>query len=101
GVECCTSQVRLILDPRRLLLAVRDSGQGYDHSHALAAARECAREAREFVPTAGKSLPEHRPVGGLTRILRDVDRVEFNRQGNEVVLTKYRPRVVKEVPTAV
>ncbi|MFB3065576.1 MAG: hypothetical protein ACE10D_03580 [Planctomycetota bacterium] len=42
--------------------------------------------------------PENNAVGGLARILRDVDRIEFNRNGNEIVITKYRPRVLVEDP---
>lgn len=98
GIECCTIQVRLILDPRRLLLAVRDSGKGYDHSSVLANAREAGNAQRDFTPSVGAVLPENNAVGGLARILRDVDRIEFNRNGNEIVITKYRPRVLVEDP---
>ena len=54
SVECCTIQVRLILDPRRLVLAVRDTGEGFDHASLLSAARGSL--GREASSSASKHL---------------------------------------------
>jgi len=97
GVECCTIAAQLILDPRRLVIAVRDTGAGFDHASALAAAR--ARRGRDgdadALVKAAEALRTRRGAeareGGLAQMLKLVDRVEYNRQGNEVVLTKFRP----------
>jgi len=103
AVECCTIGVRVILDPRRLVLAVRDSGSGFDHAAALAAAR-ARRPGRESsssdhllrAAAALKTRKGPSEEGGLGRLLGLVDRVEFNRAGNEVVLTKLRPEARPE-----
>ncbi|MCZ6786438.1 MAG: ATP-binding protein [Planctomycetota bacterium] len=100
NVECCTLQVRLILDPRRLVLDVRDTGEGFDHASVLSAARgslgrgEASSSARHLLKAAN-ALRTRRggpAEGGLARMLTLVDRIDFNRVGNEVVLTKFRPR---------
>ncbi|MGH7162778.1 MAG: ATP-binding protein [Planctomycetota bacterium] len=98
GVECCTIGVRLILDSRRLVLAVRDSGAGFDHAAGLAAARERkgnGASSAEHLHRAAQALKTRRggvaQDGGIARILKVVDRVEFNRAGNEIVISKFRP----------
>ncbi len=98
AVECCTISVRIILDPRRLVMAVRDSGGGFDHPAILAAAR-ASRPNRETgssdhllrAAAALKNRKGPAREGGMSRILKLVDRIEFNRLGNEVVMTKFRP----------
>ena len=100
SVECCTIQVRLILDPRRLVLAVRDTGEGFDHASLLSAARgslgrEASSSASKHLLKAADALRTRRgdpAEGGLARMLTLVDRMDFNRVGNEVVLTKFRPQ---------
>ena len=101
SVECCTIQVRLILDPRRLVLAVRDTGEGFDHASVLSAARgslgrgEASSSASKHLLKAADALRTRRggaAEGGLARMLTLIDRMDFNRVGNEVVLTKFRPR---------
>jgi anti-sigma regulatory factor (Ser/Thr protein kinase) len=91
-IECCTIGVRMILDPKRLVLVVRDSGEGFDHAATLAA----ARGARVPVGVAAGSAPQFRrgdpAQGGIARMFTLVDRLDYNRTGNEVVLTKARPR---------
>jgi len=96
NTDCCTITTRMILDRKRLVLAVRDTGNGFDHATALAAARGRAsrarttdplRKAADLLTRRGTDAKE----GGLARILELVDRVEFNKAGNEVVLTKRRP----------
>lgn len=97
NVECCTIVTRMILDPRRLVLAVRDTGEGFDHAAALAAARRVKRKAGKKDPLAkaAAALKTRRrrdaTQGGIARMLELVDRVDYNRKGNEVVLTKFRP----------
>jgi anti-sigma regulatory factor (Ser/Thr protein kinase) len=94
-VECCTIELRMILDPRRLVLAVRDSGEGFNHAAALSAVRGIAnRASHDPLARAAAALKSRRGdprEGGLGRMLKLVDRVEFNRVGNEVVLTKFLP----------
>lgn len=94
-VECCTIEMRMILDPRRLVLAVRDSGEGFNHAAALSAVRGIAnRSSQDPLARAAAALKSRRgdaKEGGLGRMLKLVDRVEFNRIGNEVVLTKFLP----------
>ncbi len=94
-VECCTIELRMILDPRRLVLAVRDSGDGFNHAAALSAVRGVAnRASHDPLARAAAALKSRRgdaKEGGLGRMLKLVDRVEFNRAGNEVVLTKFLP----------
>jgi anti-sigma regulatory factor (Ser/Thr protein kinase)/CheY-like chemotaxis protein len=94
-VECCTIELRMILDPRRLVLAVRDSGEGFNHAAALSAVRGIAnRSSHDPLARAAAALKSRRgdaKEGGLGRMLKLVDRVEFNRVGNEVVLTKFLP----------
>jgi anti-sigma regulatory factor (Ser/Thr protein kinase) len=94
-VECCTIELRMILDPRRLVLAVRDSGEGFNHAAALSAVRGVAnRSSQDPLARAAAALKSRRgdaKEGGLGRMLKLVDRVEFNRVGNEVVLTKFLP----------
>jgi anti-sigma regulatory factor (Ser/Thr protein kinase) len=94
-VECCTIELRMILDPRRLVLAVRDSGEGFDHAAALSAVRGVAnRSSHDPLARAAAALRSRRgdaKEGGLGRMLKLMDRVEYNRVGNEVVLTKFLP----------
>lgn len=97
GVECCTIGLRMILDPRRLVLAVRDTGGGFDHVAVLAAvrARRVGKDAntKDHLLRAAQALRTRKGAGdegGIARALRLVDRVEFNRVGNEIVLTKFR-----------
>lgn len=99
NVECCTISVRMILDPRRLVISVRDTGAGFDHAAALAAARgrkKSENPAADHLLRAAQALRTRRggepQEGGIARMLRLVHRVEYNRQGNEVVLTKFRPQ---------
>jgi anti-sigma regulatory factor (Ser/Thr protein kinase) len=95
NVECCTIELRMILDPRRLVLAVRDSGEGFDHAAALSAVRGVAnRASQDPLARAAAALKSRRgdaKQGGIARMLKLVDRVEYNRAGNEVVLTKFLP----------
>jgi len=94
-LDCCTIQVRVILDPKRLVLAVRDTGKGFDHAAVLTAARGRKNRGADPLAKAAAALRTRRGnprEGGIARMLTLVDRVEFNRAGNQVVLTKFRPR---------
>lgn len=102
NVECCTISLRLVLDPKRLVLAVRDSGEGFDHSGVLNALR--GRGARTGDPLArAANLLSGRESGdresGIACMLRLVDRVDYNKTGNEVVLTKHLPDSEAETST--
>ncbi|MHC4958842.1 MAG: ATP-binding protein [Planctomycetota bacterium] len=96
-IDCCTISVHVLLDPRRLVLAVRDSGTGFDHHGTLLSARSRRHQKRDPLAKAQEALASgtrrgNEREGGITRMLKLVDRVEFNRSGNQVVLTKRRPR---------
>ncbi|MEE8104301.1 MAG: ATP-binding protein [Planctomycetota bacterium] len=93
SVDCCTIDVRMILDPRRLVVAVRDTGDGFDQAAALAAARG-SQKGNSHLARAAAALRTRRgdaADGGVARMLELMDRIEFNQRGNEVVLTKTRP----------
>jgi len=89
AIDCCTIDVRMILDPKRLVLVVRDSGHGFDHASAVAAARGTK------LPSGGPDRPRARRGdavnGGIATMFTLVDRLDYNRVGNELVLTKARP----------
>jgi anti-sigma regulatory factor (Ser/Thr protein kinase) len=99
GIECCAISAQVILDPRRLVVAVRDTGAGFDHAAVLTAARASRKRTdggeSDALLRAADALRTRRGSeareGGIAQMLRWMDRVEFNRQGNEVVLTKFRP----------
>ena len=93
-LDCCTIVVRVILDPKRLVIAVRDTGEGFEHAAALTAARGRKAKAKDPLAKAADALRTRRGSmreGGIARMLTLVDRVDYNRAGNEVVLTKQRP----------
>jgi len=77
-----TVSLRMLLDEERLVLAVRDAGPGFAYDRILPTARAAA---------ALPSRPGTREPG-LVAMLRVADAVDFNRRGNEVVLTRLRPR---------
>jgi anti-sigma regulatory factor (Ser/Thr protein kinase) len=68
--------IRLFLDDSRLVLAVRDSGDGFAHGAVID-------------PYAQAAMA---PEGGIARMIRLVDMVDYNAFGTEVVLTKLRRR---------
>ncbi|MEM8883240.1 MAG: ATP-binding protein [Planctomycetota bacterium] len=90
-IECCTIDVRMILDPKRLVLVVRDSGGGFDHAAAVAAARGSVLPDGD----APRGRTGDATQGGIARMFTLVDRLDFNRTGNELVITKTRPRKAK------
>ena len=93
-LDCCTIIVRIIMDPKRLVMAVRDTGEGFDHAAALTAARARKAKANDPLAKAAEALRTRRgsmSEGGIARMLTLVDRVDYNRVGNELVLTKQRP----------
>ncbi len=99
SVECCAIETRLLLDPKRVVLSVRDSGKGFDTAAALAAARtrrasRKSGESKDPLAKAAAALKSRRgdaKDGGIARMLQLMDRVDYNRQGTELVLTKNRP----------
>mgnify|MGYP001818107855 CR=1 FL=1 len=97
-VECCTIVVRLILDPKRLTIAVRDSGPGFDYAAVLNAVKGRAKRGAELTPALAKAAAALKTRtgdvdnSGIAHMLELVDHVDFNAQGNEVLLCKNRPR---------
>ena len=95
-IECCTIDVRMILDPKRLVLVVRDSGSGFDHAAAAAAAH--GAKVPVSVGAATDDAPRSRRgdalQGGIARMFKLVDRLDYNRAGNEVVLSKSLSRAL-------
>jgi len=92
-VECCTIDVRVILDPKRLMLVVRDTGDGFDHLSMLDAARSPVVRNAGLSSAAAqlRTRKGEAGTGGIARMIDLVDRLEYNRKGNEAVLTLYRP----------
>jgi len=95
-IECCTIDVRMILDPRRLMIVVRDTGDGFDHVSVLDAARSPVVRSSGLSGAAEqlRSRTGNVAEGGIARMYGLVDRLEYNRKGNEVVLTKFRPKLL-------
>ena len=54
-VECCTIVVRLILDPKRLTISVRDSGPGFDYAAVLNAVKGRVKRGAELTPALAKA----------------------------------------------
>ncbi|MDH3591930.1 MAG: ATP-binding protein [Planctomycetota bacterium] len=80
-------RVRVMLDATRLAMAVADEGTGFEHEAELFRARmQLARAAESRPRRRGPATGD----GGLVRMLRRVNRVDYNRVGNYIVLTKYR-----------
>lgn len=96
-VECCTIDVRMILDPKRLMLVVRDTGDGFDHPMVLDAARGPVARNGDLSGAVNQLRTRTGDVasGGIARMFELVDRLEYNRAGNEVVMTKFRPKALK------
>ncbi len=103
NIECCTITTRMILDSKRLVLAIRDTGPGFDYAAALAAARRRPSASGSGKQRGATALQKATAAltrrgadasdGGIGRMLGLVDRVEFNKVGNEIVLTKRRPKL--------
>ena len=76
--------VRVVRGDNRVVCCVRDQGKGFDFRQALEQGRrgDAIRAARERYESGG--------MGGLgiMLIVRCVDLVEFNEQGDEIALTK-------------
>ncbi len=79
-------RVQYLLDEQKATIVVRDEGDGFDsreyieskkNSDALDALRERIKKGE-------------RGGLGLVLMLRCLDRIEYNAQGNEVILTKFR-----------
>lgn len=79
-------RVRVMLDATRLAISVADDGAGFAHEAELFRARMLLAKRRE---NADQRRPIE-PSGGLLRMLSMMNRVDYNKAGNNVVLTKYR-----------
>lgn len=77
--------LRYILKPDKLIMRVTDQGEGFDYRAELRRKKEgtAVEEARARYKAGG--------YGGLgiMLMLKCVNKVEYNRKGNEVTLTKY------------
>lgn len=76
---------RYARDAYKAVALVQDAGPGFDYKEVLMKAREVGRrtEARE------KFLESGEKGSGVLLMLNNVDRVEYNREGNQVILTKF------------
>jgi len=102
-VECCTIVMRVMIDPQRLVMVVRDTGPGFDHASAQMTARSRRRSrsdsgdaslarAARALGSRSKRKDAGSPDTGLTRLHDLVDQVDFNAKGNELYLSKRLPR---------
>jgi len=97
-VECCTIAVRVILDPKRLTISVRDTGPGFDFPVVLNAVKARNKRGAEVTPALAKAAAALKTRtgdvdnSGIAHMLELVDHLDFNGQGNEILLCKNRPR---------
>ncbi len=75
---------RFVKDPYKVIGIVMDEGPGFDYRNILDKAKELGRNAKDT-----SELPQGIPGAGVLQMLWDVDKVEFNKEGNEIFLTKY------------
>jgi pSer/pThr/pTyr-binding forkhead associated (FHA) protein len=76
---------RFFRDAYRIITLVEDQGPGFDYKAMLDKAKEVGRrtEEREAYIESGEK------GAGVVLMLANVDRVEYNREGNQVILTKF------------
>ncbi|MHC5080181.1 MAG: ATP-binding protein [Planctomycetota bacterium] len=76
---------RYARDPYKVVALVGDEGPGFDYKGVLDKAKEVGRRTEErerYIQSGEKGA-------GVLLMLSNVDRVEYNRDGNQVILTKY------------
>ncbi len=76
---------RFARDPYKTVALIEDQGPGFDYKAELEKAKEVGRrtEERERILQSGEK------GAGVVLMLSNVDSVEYNREGNQVILTKY------------
>ncbi len=80
--------VAYVLDREKVTVTVEDEGEGFDTSRYLE-----QRVSGDAVAVARARHKEGRQGGlGIMLMLRSVDRLEYNREGNMIKLTKLLPR---------
>ncbi len=75
---------RFVKDPYKVIGVVSDEGPGFDYREILDKAKQLGRNAKDT-----SELPKGVPGAGVLQMLWDVDKVEFNKEGNEIFLTKF------------
>ncbi len=80
-------RLRVMLDANRLAMSVADEGAGFSHEAELFRARMTMNRSAESKSVRRRGISEE---SGFVRMLRQVSRLDFNRTGNNIVLTKYR-----------
>jgi anti-sigma regulatory factor (Ser/Thr protein kinase) len=75
---------RFVKDPYKIMAVVTDEGPGFDYRSMLDKARELGREVKDT-----SELPVGISGAGVLKMLWNVDRVEFNKTGNEIFLTRF------------
>jgi len=75
---------RFVKDAYKVIAIILDQGPGFDYRSILAKARELGRDAHDTA-----ELPQGVIGAGVLTMLWNVDKVEFNKEGNEIFLTKY------------
>jgi len=75
---------RYARDAYKVVALIEDQGPGFDYKAVLEKAKEVGRKTEE----REKALESGAEGAGVLFMLASVDRVEFNRQGNQVILTK-------------
>jgi len=76
---------RYARDPYKVVALIEDQGPGFDYKAMLDLAKEVGRKTEErerYIESGAKG-------SGVLLMLSNVDRVEYNRSGNQVILTKY------------
>ncbi|MHC4601167.1 MAG: ATP-binding protein [Planctomycetota bacterium] len=76
---------RLARDPYKVIAFVEDQGPGFDYKAQLDKAKEVGRRTEE----RQKYIQSGEKGAGVVLMLSHLDRVEYNREGNQVILTKY------------
>jgi serine/threonine-protein kinase RsbW len=79
-------RIQYLLDEQKITVVVRDEGEGFDASSYLE-----GRKDKDALDALRERIQKGERGGlGLVLMLRCLDRVEYNAQGNEVILTKFR-----------
>jgi len=82
------TSIAYVVDREKVTVAVEDGGEGFDTSLYIE-----KKVSGDAVAVARSRHKEGRQGGlGIMLMLKSVDRLEYNREGNMVKLTKYLPQ---------
>ncbi|MHC4779391.1 MAG: FHA domain-containing protein [Planctomycetota bacterium] len=76
---------RFVRDPYKVIALIEDQGPGFDYKAELDKAKAVGRRTEE----RKKYIESGEKGAGVVLMLSRLDRVEYNREGNQVILTKY------------